>query len=255
MASTFAELYSDYQDAVKAYTEKLDVNPVSFMRQITRGMQLFQRETEYVERVVTLNKNIDGFWIVPADMLRIVELREYIGDETRPIILNEYTQQSRNMETERSRHSDVPHDWDLRGTNQAGRGGWTDKSKIASLYGRELYMYPTYDGDDIDLYYIPDILAFTSPSAAPSPSDQWQDWFPLETNFNNLFTTARITPSLAPYEAAFLDYAISLFIKSKGSANYLVYERRFYNDIQRAKDNKPSYYSQGSADYYLAPWS
>ena len=45
MASTFLELYSDFQDEVKLYTEKLDVTELSFMRRFTKGIQAFQQET------------------------------------------------------------------------------------------------------------------------------------------------------------------------------------------------------------------
>jgi hypothetical protein len=256
MASTFAELYGDYQDTAKVYTEKLDVTPVTFMRQLTRGMQIFQRETEYVERVVVLSKAAgEPFWVVPQDMLRAVELREYINDETRPLIFQSYPQLSRNIEVNRSLHNNVPTTHDLRGTNQAGRGGWTSETKRASIYGREIYMYPGYSGTLIDLYYIPDILAFTQPANPVTAADQWAAWFPIETNFNPLFITARITPSLAPYESAFVDFALASFIKSKGSPNYQIYEQSFYQHIERAKLNKPQYYRQGAADYFLAPYS
>ena len=80
MASTFLELYSDFQDEVKLYTEKLDVTELSFMRRFTKGIQAFQQETEYVEFRDILNRHDDGTYKLPYEYKRIVKI-EAVGDE------------------------------------------------------------------------------------------------------------------------------------------------------------------------------
>ena len=61
--STFRELYSDFQDTAKLYTEKMDNTEVTFMRLITRAAQEFQLETElgFNPKIVIVPKSM-GFW-------------------------------------------------------------------------------------------------------------------------------------------------------------------------------------------------
>ena len=108
MASTFAELYSDFQDRVKAYVEKLDITEYSFMRMLTQGIQKFQRETEYAEKVVKIQKEVNGnreVFIVPNDMIRPIDVRAMhetpYGVEEEIFLLQSYEQFIRNKDSGR----------------------------------------------------------------------------------------------------------------------------------------------------------
>ena len=59
--------------------------------------------------------------------------------------------------------------------------------------------------------------------------------------------------SLAPYEEAFNAYAIAEYIKSQGSANYLIYEKKFWAETAMAKENKPTLFREAVRPYRMSP--
>lgn len=258
MASTFAELYSDFLDQAKVYTEKLDVTELSFMRMFTRGMQIFQRESLYVERTVVLNRqNVNGqnVFIVPQDMLLIKDVRNLIDDGngrfTEEIfLLQEFGQFNRNKDKWERGYLETPTDYGMRIPHKRsvsdGRGS---QVRMCTIWQRELITYPEFEGDRLWLWYYPDIHAISQ------NSPQWTAWFPYDPNFMNMFRTSSVTDVLKPFERAFLEYALSDFIRSKGSANYAVYQKNFESEIQRAIETKPTYYREGVASYMFAPYS
>lgn len=112
--STFRELYSDFQDTAKLYTEKMDNTEVTFMRLITRAAQEFQLETEYLQKIATLNPqtdvngNIVGY-AVPNDLIRIVELRDP-ADLSKRFLSQEFTQYTANMDRDAGPYTETPFD-------------------------------------------------------------------------------------------------------------------------------------------------
>jgi len=272
MSSTMAEMFSDFRDMAKLYTETLDVTELAFMRWLTKGIQIFQRETEYVEQVQRIDLNADNIYMLPTDVLRIIELRNGLipQDEanyptaTVPILIVDFEQFTRIRDT---LHTGVGR------TPNVYMYHYPDKSVyIATVWRQEILIYPQYDGP-LYLWYIPDL----SPLSA---TEQWiraddtttvpityNSWYPLDqvivhpitgqniTRFMYQFSTKRLNPVLSPYENAFIDYALSWFIKSKGSANYRVFEQSFKQEIERAKVNKPTLFQQGIVDYKFAPFS
>lgn len=257
MASTFAELFSDFQDLSKNYTEKLDVTELSFMRYFTRGIQEFQKQTEYVEKTWIVQRGVDpdpAIFIVPDDMLRIVDVRAVTSSSTgldeSIFLLQDYTQFKRNQDKWVNGYLETPTDYGLRIRNKATASGrYRDQIPIATIWRRELLTFPEYTGDELSIWYIPDLHAISETSS------QWTPWYPYATNFMTNFTTMKVTPELAMFEQTFLDYALSMFIKSKGSANYKVYEQSFQQSVEWAKVNKPILYREGVADYMFAPYS
>ncbi|MGC8978631.1 hypothetical protein [Caldisericum sp.] len=267
MASTFAELYSDYRNIIKIYTEELDVTPQQYMRDYTRGMQKFQRETEYVENWVKVNRDPNTLQFqIPPDCLRIIEIRDQDGEK---ILSQDYVQFGRNVDKWDLGYLETPTDYVLRTgkivpfvmTDNRKRNlpDWTTNpalpqwesqkiQRIWAVFNTTLYIYPEYKGDILYIYYIPDIHAFSNNSF------QWAPWFAANA-FENLFQTAQVNQLLAPYEDAFNKYAVSEYIRSKGSANYKVYLQEFWEEVQRAKLNKPTYFKEGVADYFFAPYS
>lgn len=248
MASTFAELFSDYQNLAKVYTEKLDFTPFQFMRDFTRGMQKFQRETEYIERLQTIQRNQNNLFQLPQDCLRIIEIR----DEDGQIILEQdYRQFRRNVDKYDLGYVDTPARYTYRIRKLVfpdGLPGNIPVQRMWAVFDRFLYIYPAYNGNSLNIYYIPDIDVFSA------TSNQWSGWF-VPNAFTALFNTARVTPPLAPYEDAFVKYALMEYIRSKGSINYRIFENEFLMEVEKAKLNKPLYYREGTADYRFSPWS
>lgn len=265
MASTFAELYSDYRNTIKIYTEELDVTPMQFMRDYTRGMQKFQRETEYVQIWINQQRDPNSQrFLIPPDCLRIIEIRDKDGEKLLP---QDYLQMMRNVDKWDLGFLETPTDYVLRtrrvvpGTitnnRNLGQAGWGNMpwfpagiptQRIFAVYNNTLFIYPDYTENNLIIFYVPDIHAFSV------GSPQWQQWF-QGNNFDNLFQTAQVNPLLAPYEDAFNKYAISEYIRSKGSANFKVFLQEFWEEVERGKINKPSYFNEGVADYFFAPYS
>lgn len=268
MASTFAELYSDFRDSVKLYTEKLDVTELEFMRFISRAMQLFQRETEYIETYAEITKGTDGFYI-PEDMIRPVVLKDVNGYT---LLQQSYPQYARNLELWHDGFLETPIDYSMR--MQSYLSEQEDKypsrtdgmdfstSRIYTIFNRKIMMYPDYDDTKIYLWYIPDVHAISINSSQWSTYDmntgifsQPYLWYPIDTQFSTMFATTGINVLLAPFEEAFLDYAISKFLKSQGSANYKVFEMGFKEAVQWAIENKPQKFHEGVGEYMFAPFS
>ncbi len=261
MASTFAELFSDYQNAIKVYTEELDFTEIQFMRDFTRGMQKFQRETEYVQWAVWLNRDANGNFVLPQELLRIVEIRDDCGD----IILGqEYNQFVRNVDKYTTGKLETPYDYTIRTDkkvlysspnllplavrNLPNTLPQFKEQRMWAVYNRIIFIFPPYNGNVLLLRYIPDIHAFSS------NSPQWTAWF-TGNQFENLFRTSRVVDELAPYEDSFTKYAIMEYIRSKGSVNYRVFENEFWAEVERAKINKPLYFQEGVREYFFAPYS
>lgn len=250
--STFYELYGDFKDATKIYTEKLDVTELAFMRMLTRGVQTFQRETEYIETVATVLYNqTDQAFMVPTDFLRLVEIKD---ENYLTVLIQSHTQYTRNLELAPDYMQETPTDYGMR-----MRGGEyrSERVRIANIYNRTIYIYPYQNDTKLYVWYIPDLHAISeaSPQWNYNTNNLPAGWYPVETNFQQKFQTTTINEVLAPYEDAFLAYAIASFIRSQGSANYKVYEEMFWNDVERAKMNKPDYFKEGVREYMISPWS
>jgi len=271
MASVFSELYSDYRNSIKIYTEELDVTEFQFMRDFTKGMQKFQRETEYVEAVVTIQRDNTNRFRIPPGVLRIIEIRDDNGEK---ILEQSYLQMMRNVDRYEKGHLETPTDYVMRTTKfvdthvndnrnrnmpnwvvfppwgpfPAGRGTGFTEQRLWSIWGTEIFVYPPYSGNTLTIYYIPDVDVFSS------SSPQWTQWF-QPGNFLIMFNNTTVNRFLVPYEDAFVKYAIMEFIRSKGSKNYLVFQQEFWSEVERAKINKPIYFREAVADYFFAPYS
>ena len=257
MSSTFAELFSDFQDQAKVYTEKFDLTELSFMRLLTRGMQEFQRETHYVEKTVQINRGVAPnapIFIVPDDMLVAIDVRALrdtpCGIEEELFLNQSYTQLIRNKDKWAGGYLETPTDYAMRmpykRTVTSGKGPQT---RMYSIWQRELITYPEYEGDTLVMWYIPDVHAISAGST------QWAPWFPIDTNFFPNFISRQVTDPLAPFEDTFVNYALSKFVMSQGSANYKVYEQAYKAAVARAIETKPTYYREGVGSYMFAPWS
>lgn len=261
MASTYAELFSDFQDSVKIYTEKLDITEPQFMRLLSRGMQQFQRDTEYIEASARITEDASGAWIIPTGLIRLIEVKD---KDYYSILIQNPEQFIRNQEKWQDGHLETPTDWQMRKQEYLRNNDNVDTypryesiedygyelGRMCTVMYRELKIYPELDTDTyFDLYYIPDLEAYSSNST------QWANWFPEDTNFYTQFTTSSIFPTLQMWENTFVTYAVSEYIKRRGSRNYQVFEAQYKSDVKEAILAKPQYMREMVKDYMLSPWS
>lgn len=250
MSSKFSELYSDVRSLTKQYAEKVDITEESFMRLFTRGIQMFQRETEYVERVVILEKSGDPLvYHIPEDVLRVVEVRENPGGVDKPILLQEFLQYKRVVDKWDAGETETPNDYVMRLKSYPILH--ERDIRIGTIYDRKLLVYPRIDDDDYKLafYYIPDLHAISRSSYL------WDSWFVSDTAFMTLFNSASVTPVLQPFEQAFVDYTIGQYMKAAGSPNFQIYESSYRAEVEQAKLMKPTLFREAVASYMLAPYS
>jgi hypothetical protein len=241
MASKFDELFSDFKELVKVYTDVLDVTPLIFMRFLTQGVQIFQRETEIVQKAIILAQTGDPpVYMMPDDMFRIIEIRDY---NDIPVRLQSFEQFKRNVDLYESGYRRTPNT-DITPLLGNKLSDWNNM-RLATVWDRRILMHPWIDDTSIAIWYIPDL------SPISRGSDQWTDWYIDEESFDTQFKTTSLTPNLQPYESALVDYAISTYLKSKGNANQKVYEEMFYTAIQLETSKGKTYFQQGGSDYYM----
>ena len=244
--SSWKELYDDFKDQTQNYTEKVTVTENMFMRYISKGAQSFQRDTNYMESVAELARGRDQgnneqeYFDVPYNLLIPIELQDSSG---LTILPQSYGQFRRNIEVG---GRETPFDYTIPFSPERANGD----IRIYTIFGRRLEVYPLYDTDtSVTLKYIPDLDAFSE------VSQMWASFFPIETNFDHMFTNTGLPLDLRPYEDGILSYAISKFIKRQGNANYKVYEDEYRGHVKLAMENKPTLFTEGVRDYKMAPWS
>ena len=75
-------------------------------------------------------------------------------------------------------------------------------------------------------------------------------------DFETLYSTTGPITGFQPYEDAIVSFAVSRLLKTQAGParqDYLVFEREFWAEVQRAKDNRPVMYRDGVAEYYMSP--
>ena len=178
-----------------------------------------------------------------------------LNAEDRPLLIQQYDQYSRNVEktvidvAATSRSSDVaggflesPTDYDI-------PLPYTTPTPYVTIWARTITMFPDDSSATLTIYYIPDIQAISS------VSPQWTSWFPHNTNFETLFNTTTVHASLSQFEEAFLYWALADYIRSKGSANYKVFQQSYKEEVAWAVLNKPTLFKEGRSSYFMAPYS
>ena len=137
MASTFAELFSDFQDIARLYTEKLNVTELNFMRLYTRGIQNFQRRTEYVEKIMRVNKQLTPpYFTLPLDALRVIEIRD---PDNKKVLLQDFTQWYNGVDNIPTGRNRVPTHHDYLNINK--------DTPLITVFDRELAGFPDIDVD------------------------------------------------------------------------------------------------------------
>ncbi len=244
--STLRELYDDFTAAIRLYTEHLPVTEIVFLRYLSRGLQLFQRETELAEATLAISRDANGDFTLPEWTARLVQVQDKDNVE---LLIQDYRQLERTRHVTSNRIPDTPLNYGRR-VRYPGEGisGYAS-ARLVTQYNRRLLLFPDLGDTVLRLYFIPAVQPFSS--AGP----QWTDFFPLASNFKAQFDTRRLAAEFHDYEKAMMDYAVAEFIKSAGNANYRVYEQSFWEEVERAKINKPVLFREGVADYFMSPYS
>lgn len=250
MASTIKELFDDFKFLTTTYTEKLPITEELFFRLLTRGIQEFQRETLYIERVADITlTTVNGadVFLVPTDFWQPIELQDAAGYT---LVSQEYTQYKRNQEHSTRGFLETPTDYSWR---LGDRTNWPDGRKnmarMFTVFNGQIQIFPAAADTTLRMFYIPEIHAYSS------ISPQYTAWNASPAAFLNLFNTARINDKLSNYENAFVNYAVSTYIRAGGHPDYLVYEKYFHADIEKAKISKVVFTSESVLDYYFAPYA
>lgn len=274
MASTFKEMYDDFVDSVKVYTEEMDVTPVLFMRWLSKAIQKFQRETLYIESYAQLNYDVNNqLFRIPPDFMMTIELKDNFGVT---ILQQGFQQQNRNVELWEGGYLETPTDYGMRiagytaerlpptAINSRDRDLIIEgMPRMYNIYNNILTIFPYYDDTILHLWYYPEIQVFSITSeqwSTYNPNTGQYDpnlplrWFPLNTQFPTMFTQSRLNPIISNYEEAFIDYAISRYLRSKGNANFRVFEQNFMEEVERAKLNKPVQEHEAVSEYMFAPY-
>jgi hypothetical protein len=226
---------------------------------------MFQRETNYVETIVSIPRATTGtpavnapWFQAPTDILEVIEVTDKNGYT---LVSNSYIQFRRNQEVWSPNYwtsTPAVYEYRLSGRNSGNiqdRSGRTwrpmadHQARLFTILDNRLIVHP----DDITetaltMAYIPDLSAISSMSPA------WNLWFP-SSNFMPLFISTGMMTELRPYEYGILNFAIAEFIRKQGSANFKFYEDIYRQEIQRAINNKPTLAKEMSRDYFFAPWS
>jgi hypothetical protein len=272
MGSTFRELYSEYQIALRVYTEKLPTDEVTFMRSYTRGIQLFQRDTECLERKLTFQKaSQEPYYTIPIDCLRIIQIKDVdaSGRGRLCVPMGVKQRDAYNEKMSNGLYGDTK-------TLDYHRGySYNNDSTRYSIHDNEIRFSrgeEPYEPDEILIFYKTDIPAFGTPLWTAGTNTPvfnyytyWDAWWELNTqvppvptldaSFQRMFEVTRVNPLLAPYEHCFLMYAISEYIMSVGSPNFKEYERKYKEELEFAKAYLPEYSHHSTPEYNVSPWS
>lgn len=261
MASTYAELYSDFQSEVALYHEHAAVTDRGFMRVFTKVAQEFQKITKVVESEKQLFR--DNNFYLGNDVLEIIEIAdennnnffimeykqytnelEYLGGTNNSALqINSLTQPGNRAETvdkfDLSRHPPETND------SQYGR-----HTRIATVTYNSVIFTPDRGDAILELRYIPDLHAFSK------NSPQWTAWFDNDgADFLQLFTERGLGDEISPFEDAILQKAVSKYLfayldKDKSKAMQAQYDRA----IETTLANKRQLYSFGMAQYSISPY-
>ncbi len=245
MATRFVELYADFQDQIDIYVPKLKVSELLFMRLLSRGAQIFQRETKLIEAKLELLRNANGVFQLPEDILEIKEIRD--KDSNPEQWLRAVDEIKAGRPSVAQHYSYGIGDYYFHSFPVERLVPLGTEVPIASVYSRILHIYPDDSAKypSLWLWYIIDL----QPISESSP--QWAAWQPFDVNFETMFRGATINPVLSPYQDALVAFAIAEYLKSKGSVNYQVFEQKFWLEIERAKLNKPEYYQELYGEYNM----
>jgi hypothetical protein len=256
--STFKELYDDFTYQINLYVERVNVTEYQFMRMVTRGVQLFQAQTELAEVSELITTRVaspegersgSGFaFPLRNSVLRVLDAEDKDGNL---LLFQDYQQFLRLREQyEGSGVIRAPQEYSyhVRRLEEWKHG---DKhARVITVFGRMVWLYPFFDSDtEIRVRYIPDLQPISESAT------EWSPFYPLDTNFMPQFESSSITPALLPYEQAFVDYAVAMFLRGLGQANYKIFLQDFWGQVKLAKDSKPVYFKEGASAYMFAPYS
>jgi len=245
--SAWIDLYEDYRDRLKLYQEVPDITPVEFMRKLSYSLRHVQSSTGYVRGLKTANSTSssqDG---------TVYSLTGPPGDdvETLLLVLDPY---KREIFPAQPAYFQDTYEMSLVGKNDfprhhaAGKAGTAPPIPILPGYGgaieNRIYwqpdrttitVYPEVPGGQpIQIYYIVFIPAFSA-----TATWLWNNFFPIDNNFMNGFTTA-MPAQFAPLEEAVLYHALFTQLQAQRNPSWQEVLGLYKQQIELLMRNRPT---------------
>lgn len=268
MASTYFELYSDFQDKVKLYHKSATVTERSFMRYLTEAMQDFQKRTKIVETEKQLFAQ--SKFDLGDDVLEIIEVCDENDNKFFSMDYAQFRTELEKLGQDISSIADspvtaIPVGFLFQPGNRAetidkydagrhppptGNTQYGQHTRIFCISYNRILFYPNRDDQILELRYIPDLHTFSSRST------QWKAWFDNNgENFEQLFKERGLWGTISQYESAILQKAIAGYVGAQLNNEQAYFALNEYKSaINLATDNKISTYTFGVTPYSISPF-
>jgi hypothetical protein len=257
--ATYFELYGDYTSKLRAYVQNVAITELSFMRDLSSGMQEFQKKTGRIGRIIDVTPDADGRWLLPFETTAVHKIVN-LNNENMEFVSRGWTQlyddisKGRRYEEMRPNYMiGRPKNKDVVGFSIMNRFIKFDRQLLPDTVLR-MYVTPNLNSLSTMSWFwsMPDDLTHVPPL--------YNNWFPFDeiltlpdssktTRFKMMMATQTMPYPLNEYESEILCYPIYQYIMSIGNANYKVYEARFMQAIAEAKADEPVYVSNTTAEY------
>jgi hypothetical protein len=124
--------------------------------------------------------------------------------------------------------------------------GLQNTARLYTIVGREIRLYPTLADTMIHVVYVPNLPVYSATNTT---------WQTFTSAFATNFATMSVQPEFAPYEYALISFVMMEFLKSITNPNFKEYKTTYFEEVERAKFNKHTLFSDGTANYYMSPFS
>lgn len=255
-ASSWKELYSDFQSGVREFTARLPITESQFMRDITRGISEFQKQTKIIQREKTIDVENEVFPL-GDDVSTIILVRDKHGSD---LLSQSPEQLSRTMDNRNIGLNDAGRQFSYRITRDPGRyvdtrynpirNGWIgfpNSVRYYTRYANNIEIAPfSSDDTEITIRYILNYHPFSSLSS------QWAAWQNSD-QFLTLFGTTGVPDEFSAWELAFLSFVRYEHYLRVGNALFAEEKKNFDTEVQRAILSKQQHFEQGQSEYNISP--
>lgn len=240
--TTWKELFDDFTSDNLLFQERVPITPRQFMRWAADARMKMQRRTKISDNFKTLTAS-GGSYNIGDDVLQIITGYDGDGQE---MVLTSFLQNSMIREHDPLGYNEVPYNFSLK-RDDVYIKTWGPEARTFYLNSDYNIKVHPDDGRDIVLHYTIDYHPFSSSSS------QWAPWFVSDAAFETLFQTSTDAPELAQYNEGIVAYANMKYHKAIQSPMWTAYAQEYGEIIDTINQNKPVYYTNGTAPYNLGP--
>lgn len=240
--TTWKELYDDFSSDNLLFQERVPITPRQFMRWAAEARMKLQRRTKLSDNFKTLTAS-GGAYNQGDDVL---EIKTAYDSDNQEMVLTNFLQNSMIREQDGLGLNEVPYNFSIRRDDQyISKWGYEARTfYIDSDY--TIKVHPN-NGQPIVLHYIIDFHPFSSSSS------QWAGWFASDAAFETNFQTGIDLPEVFQFNEGILAYTSMKYHKSIQSDMWRMYAAEFAEIVETINQNKPVYYTNGTAPYNLGP--